>query len=136
MNKFKNPSPPLDAATPTPAGECCECCRFLKGWLDRRKRRSEDDLAAALLIHMLWMTKNCPPGLCGVTFHAGDLGFLGIAVPDEALKGLQVLAEAGLVASYFAQATPANGDDACQSGTAPSCETLIVDLLWVEENQE
>jgi hypothetical protein len=32
------------------------------------------------------MTKNCPPGLCGVTFHPGDLDFLGIAVPDEALK--------------------------------------------------
>jgi hypothetical protein len=106
--------------------------------LARRKNRSEDDLAAALLIQFLWTTKNCPPGagLCGLSFDPGDLDLLGIAIPGEALKGLQVLAKAGLVAPYFAQATPVNGDEACRSGVAPSSETLVVDLLWLEENQE
>ncbi|HEY2084177.1 MAG TPA: hypothetical protein VGI88_15445 [Verrucomicrobiae bacterium] len=135
-NADKLKAPQNSPGRPTRAGECCQCCRFLKGWLARRKNKSEDDLAAALLIHFLWTTKNCPSGegLCGVSFHPGDLDFLGITIPGEALNGLQVLAKAGLVASYFAQATPVNGNGVCHSTVAPSSETLVVDLLWLEED--
>src|SRR5438270_131025 len=93
MNEFKNASPTPSADTPSPAQECCPCCRFLKGWLARRNNPSEDDLAAALLIYLLWYSANSSKveGLCGLAFHPGDLDSLGIAVPDEALKGLQIL---------------------------------------------
>ncbi len=137
MNEFKTASPTPSAGTPSPAEECCPCCRFLKGWLARRNNRSKDDLAAALLIYLLWVSRNSckDEGLCGLGFQAGDLDSLGIAVPDEALKGLQILAKAGLVTPYLCRGEPINTAEA-RSRVTRRPVTLVVDLLWLNEHQK
>jgi hypothetical protein len=111
---------------------------FLKEWLARRKKRSADDLAAALLIDFLWTFRNRAKleGLCGLSLHAGDLDCVGIAVPDEAVKGLQVLAKAGLVRFFFAQSEPIHHAEALRSRVARRQQTLVADLLWLPEHQK
>ena len=125
----------------TPANtkeECCPCCLFLKGWLARRHNRSEDDLAAALLIYLLWATKGASKvkGLCGLAFHPGNLDSFGVAVPHEALQGLQVLEKAGLVATHLCQGEPITPPEAQVLQPKRRPAVLAVDLLWLGEHQE
>jgi hypothetical protein len=139
INGSKKAFRTTNAGTPSNTKEeCCPCCLFLKGWLARRPNRSEDDLAAALLIYMLWYSRNSSKvqGLCGLSFHPGDLDFLGISVPHETLKGLQVLAKAGLVAPYLCEGEPINKTEAHEYQGARRQVALVVDLLWLDEHQK
>ncbi|MCL4789704.1 MAG: hypothetical protein KJ070_23470 [Verrucomicrobia bacterium] len=108
MNGSKSALRKPQAGTSASMEEQDLCCQFLKAWLSRRPGRSEDDLAAALLIYMLWYFRNSSKidGLFGISFHPGNLDFMGVTVPHEALKGLQVLANAGLVAPYLCEGEP------------------------------
>ena len=135
-HKTINGSGTNDAGTPSSVkAECCPCCLFLKAWLARRKQRSEDDLAAAILIHLLWATKDADKveGLCGLAFHEGNLDPIGIAVPDEALKGLRILEDAGLLDIYLCEEEPAN--EALGLQAPPRSTALAVDLLWLKKHQ-
>jgi len=67
---------------------------------------------------------------------AATLDCLGIAVPHEALKGLQVLANAGLVAPYLCEDEPINPTGARRSQSAHHPVALVVDLLWLDEHQK
>ena len=137
--KSKNAPRKPEAGTPSPPQEEQDlCCQFLKAWLSRRPGRSEHDLAAALLIYMLWYFRNISKidGLCGISFHPGNLDFMGISVPHEALKGLQVLANAGLVAPYLCEGEPIYPTGAPQSPSARRTRALVVDLLWLDEHKK
>jgi len=71
--------------------KCCACHKFIADWLNRHRPLSQHDLAAALLIDILWETKAGSSydgdATCEVMFEPGPLGVLGIDL-DEAKKAL------------------------------------------------
>jgi hypothetical protein len=116
----------------------CPCTSFMKEWLARRKERSDDDLAAALLIHFLWTFRNYSDheGALGVSLHADDVDWLGIAVPDEVIKGLRVLAQAGLIDLSWGVGQPIDPAEVHRSSVAWPEVALFADLLWLPAHQK
>jgi hypothetical protein len=114
------------------------CCMFLKAWLARRPNRSDDDLAAAFLIYLLWASRGSSKidGLCGFAFHPGTLECVGIAVPDEALRGLEVLSKAGLVAYCLSEGEPISPPGTRRFRSPRRTMAMIVDLLWLAAHQK
>jgi hypothetical protein len=128
------PSARLKGGRTTVLRTCLQA--FLDHWLGSRSSRSEGDLAAALLIYLLWHSKTAAAveGFCGLSFHGDedDLKSMGIAFPDDLLKGLRILEKARLIAlHYFSQ--PLHRVKGSQTAVSSSL-VICVDLLWVAEH--
>ena len=139
INGSKKAFRTTNAGTPSNTKEeCCPCCLFLKGWLARRHNRSEDDLAAALLIYLLWTTRDAARlrAFAGFPSTRATWTSWEYAVPHETLQGLQVLAKAGLVAPYLCEGEPINPTEAHEYQRARRPVALAVDLLWLDEHQK
>jgi hypothetical protein len=137
LNKSKNASRPSAADTPAAVGEPCLCTKFLKTWLAQRHHEPEDDLAAVLLISMLWVFRDTTPpeGLTGLSIHRDNLDSLGIATHEEALKGLEVLAKAGLVKPYVCEVRSIKTANSRRSRVKRREVVLVVELLWLTEHK-
>lgn len=107
--------------------EYCPCHRFIKDWLLKRKPLSKGDLAAALLIHILWESKTMAieDGACGFAFELGQLVPLGIDSQEEAWKAMESLERVGILKLHECEAKKLG-----KSGPKTD-RFLVIELPWL-----
>src|SRR5690349_4720965 len=97
-------SSPESRVKPTPMVDkhihrYCSCHRFIREWLARTENHSDEEVAAALLIHVLWESRSLTgeDGAIGIWLERSQFKSLGIPSPEKGMNALQRLQTVGII---------------------------------------
>ena len=111
---------------------CCACHSFLRQWLSGRTQLSQDDFAAAVLIHLFWESKSMSGerDAFGLGFQLGVLDILGVKFPSGGMEALRRLEAAGII--KLRKELPAEKAAPMLSSSATSL--VLVELPWLSDD--